>query len=122
MTHTHVEPTGTITRDSVLKALQRHIGKENGIPATKLVQEISHETVCEAAGTRLLRSVVSQLRDEGIAICAHPTIGYFIAQTSEELNMCCDFLRQRAMHSLKLESRLRKIPMQDLLGQLRVPT
>jgi len=111
-----------INRDTVLAALQRHIGRDNGATAAELVREIADDLLCDAAGERLLRSCVSELRNEGIAICAHPTYGYFVAATAEELDMCCQFLRSRAMHSLVLESRLRRIPLPDLLGQLKVPT
>ena len=71
---------------------------------------------------RHVRSLVSELRLEGIAICGHPRTGYFIAATAEELLETCAFLRARAMHSLVLESRLRRIPLGELLGQMRVPT
>ena len=30
----------------------------------------------------------------------------------------CRFLRGRALHSLQLEARLRKLPMQELVGQI----
>ncbi len=111
-----------ITRDTVLAALGRHIGQARGVSAADLVREITGDLFCEAAGERLLRSCVSELRGDGIAICAHPAHGYFIAETAEELNLCCEFLRSRAMHSLVLESRLRKIPLPDLIGQLTLPT
>jgi hypothetical protein len=111
-----------ISRDTVLAALRRHIGQANGITAPDLVREITEDLLCEAAGERLLRSCVSELRAEGVAICAHPAHGYFIAQTSEEVELCCRFLRSRAMHSLVLESRLRRISLPDLIGQLKLPT
>lgn len=111
-----------ISRDAVLQALSRHIGKARGISATDLVREITQDLLCDAAAERLLRSCVSELRGEGIAVCAHPKLGYFIAETPDEVELCCQFLRSRAMHSLSLESKLRKIPLPDLLGQLRVPT
>jgi len=66
--------------------------------------------------------MVSDLRDEGLAVCGTPRHGYYIAATPEELEETCAFIRKRAMHSLCLESRLRKIPLPDLLGQLHVPT
>ena len=111
-----------INRDTVLAALRRHIGQGRGVSAAALVREITNDMLCDAAGERLLRSCVSELRGEGIAICADPTRGYFIAETADELDMCCQFLRSRAMHSLMLESRLRRIPLPDLIGQLKLPT
>jgi hypothetical protein len=112
-----------INRENVTLALTRHVGKDKAITASALVREIVGETLhCDAAAERLLRSVVSELRGDGIAICANPAHGYFIAQTAEELEECCGFLRQRALHSLRLESRLRNISMADLMGQIHVPT
>lgn len=109
----------------VLAALARHIGQANGISAEDLVQEIigaSGDCDSDLFTTRRLRNYISELREEGVAVCGHPRTGYYIAETADELTESCNFLRARAMHSLTLESRLRRIPLPDLLGQLRVPT
>ena len=103
------------TADQLLAVLARHIGRGNGITAGQLAQALQ-------VPERRIRSWVSELRDDGNAICGTPRDGYFIAHTPEELEETCEFLRHRAMHSLHLESRLRKIPLSDLLGQLHVPT
>jgi hypothetical protein len=112
----------TITRDLVLAALTRHIGRAKGVRVQELVYEITGETLRSEGAERKVREIVSDLRESGIAICAYPGDGYYIAGTSEELEQCCAFLRSRAMHSLVLESRLRKIPLPELLGQLRLNT
>jgi len=111
-----------ITRDQVLTALSRHLGRRNGLPIARLVYEITAWSIPSRSAERRVRACVSELREEGIAICAHPARGYYIAQTPEELEQCCRFLRSRAMHSLVIESRLRKIPLPELLGQLRLKT
>lgn len=99
----------------VAAALSHHCGRGNGITARQLA--------CELGITdRQLRHFISDLREEGIAICGHPATGYYIANTAEELEGTCAFLRSRAMHSLALEARLRKIPLPDLIGQLRLNT
>lgn len=99
----------------VLKVLSGHIGALAGIKAGQLA---------EATGLpeRRVRACISELREDGVAICGHPTTGYYIAQTAEELDRCCQFLRARAMHSLTIESRLRRIPLPDLIGQIKLPT
>lgn len=99
----------------VLTVLSRHIGKVNGIPMRELEQQLDLEA-------RQIRHHISDLREEGHAVCGTPADGYYIAATPEELEQTCTFLRDRAMHSLRLESRLRNIPLPDLLGQLHVPT
>ena len=103
------------TNDQLVTLLSRHIGKGNGIGVKDIARQIG-------ANERHVRAMVSDLRDEGLAVCGTPRHGYYIAATLEELEETCTFLRRRAMHSLGLESRLRRIPLPDLLGQLHVPT
>lgn len=108
------------TTNDVMAALSRHIGAANGVTARALVREIVGD-----AGEyheRHLRHLISELREEGAAICATPRHGYFIAQTDDELTQCCAFLRSRALHSLRVEAQLRRIPLPTLLGQLNVET
>lgn len=100
---------------ALLNLLSRHIGKGNGIGVKQLAQQLD-------TPERTVRKLVSELRDEGHAVCGTPADGYYIAATADELQHTCDFLRSRAMHSLTLESRLRKIPLTDLIGQLHLPT
>jgi DNA-binding IclR family transcriptional regulator len=104
-----------MTTEQFLQVLSWHVGQAYGITARELAER------CGIA-EREVRRHVSELRDEGIAVCAHPRTGYFIAQTPAELDMACNYLRRRALHSLMLESRMRKISMAELLGQIKVPT
>lgn len=103
------------TSADLLQLLSDHVGSENGLPAKSL-------GVILGITERQVRELVSALRLEGVAVCGTPQTGYYIAANAAELDETCQFLRNRAMHSLQLESRLRKIPMPDLLGQLHVPT
>ncbi|ADE10446.1 hypothetical protein [Sideroxydans lithotrophicus] len=103
------------TSDQLLNLLSRHIGKGNGIGVKQLAEQLG-------TPERHVRTLVSDLRDEGHAICGTPKHGYYIAATSEELTQTCEFLRNRAMLSLGLEAKLRRIPLPDLLGQLHLPT
>lgn len=101
--------------DLLVYILTRHIGRANGITAAALAQTAGLEE-------REVRNKISHLREDGHAICAHPNSGYFIAANAEELEETCQFLRGRALHSLRLESRLRNIPMADLIGQMKLRT
>ena len=103
------------TKHQLLTALQAHIGRGRGITVRNLAGLLD----CHA---RQVRTLVTELRDEGIAVCGTPRDGYYIAATAEELEETCQFLRSRAMCSLTLESRLRKVPLADLFGQLHLPT
>jgi biotin operon repressor len=101
----------------VLNALGvAHRGKANGIHAKHLANKLGLEG---DHGLRALRKAISDLRETGIAIAGMPETGYFMAVTADELDeFCIKFLESRALHSLKLSSRLRRIPLQQLCGQL----
>lgn len=103
------------TKDDLLAALSAHIGRDRGITAAHVAGRLN-------VPARQVRSLVTELREEGVAVCGHPRTGYFIAATAQELEETCQFLRCRALHSLTLESRLRRVPLADLLGQLHLLT
>jgi biotin operon repressor len=105
----------SVTAADVLAVLQQHIGAHAGITAEALAVELD-------LLPRQVRGFISGLRREGYAICAHPSTGYYVAQEPAEIERTCAFLRARAMHSLELESRLRRIPLPELLGQIRLNT
>lgn len=92
-----------------------HHGRANGITCAALAQLLQ-------CSERVVRELVTELREDGRAICGHPSVGYFVAQTPAEIEETCAFLRARAMHSLVLESKLRGLPLADLVGQLRLKT
>ena len=71
------------------------------------------------AKPRAVRKAVSLLRMAGVPVCGNPASGYFYARTPEEVEETCLFLRGRALHSLKLEARLRKLSLPGLVGQVR---
>lgn len=96
----------------LLNILSNHRGANQGIHVDALVRL----TQLHARG---LRTLISQLRTDGVAVCGTPETGYFIAETPEELDQfCIKYLEARALHSLTLASRLRKIPLPVLAGQL----
>lgn len=103
------------TKADLLTTLSYHHGADRGVSAWALSKALD-------VPERLVRTWVSELREEGIAIAANPKTGYFIAETAAELEECCKFLRKRAMHSLVLESRMRRISLPDLIGQLHLRT
>ena len=105
-----------MTKSRVLAVLTFYIGKEYGIG----VERLAHEAGCTP---RQARALVSELREEGSHICAHPSTGYFMAANEEELDKYyIAFLEHRALHSLYLISRAKRIALPDLIGQLRLPT
>lgn len=103
------------SRTDLQALLQHHIGAENGATAKALAERLE-------CAERDVRFLITELRMDGVAVCGHPKTGYFIAASAEELERTCAFLRSRAMHSLTLESKLRHVPLPDLVGQLRLKT
>ena len=97
----------------LLNLLASHQGRERGINAADLAR-------LAGVPERHMRGLVSVLREEGIAICATPETGYYMAVTPDELQESCKFLHRRAMRSLVLASRMQKISLPDLLGQLKL--
>jgi hypothetical protein len=47
-----------------------------------------------------------------------PDTGYFMATSAAELDETCRYLRSRAVYGLLIESRMRRVSMPALLGQL----
>jgi biotin operon repressor len=104
-----------MTQHEVLQLLQKHIGRSNGVSADEIGRALDLEP-------RQVRKLISQLRAEGIAVCAHPTTGYYIADDPDDVLRTCEFLRKRAMHSLEIQSKLLKISLPDLIGQRHLRT
>lgn len=99
-------------RERVLTVLAEHVGREAGIGAQALA-------ITVGISLREVRHIVTALREEGIGVCGTPHTGYYMAQTADDIEETCQFLRGRALHSLHLEAQLRRIPLPDLLGQIR---
>ena len=104
------------TKHDVLQALQNHIGKANAVGGKELAG------FCGLSDTRPLRHITDELIEDGIALCSHPASGYWIAANAKELQETVDFHHGRAMHELQKVSKLSKIPLPDLLGQLHLRT
>lgn len=99
--------------NQMLNLLSHHQGREHGVSARDLA-------AISGLSPRRVRLFVSALRAEGIAICGTPATGYYIPVTPEELGESCAFLEHRALHSLRLLSRMKNVSLPDLLGQLRL--
>ncbi len=91
--------------------LSRHRGRERAIRAVDLARE-------SGLTERAVRHAVSDLRMDGAAVCAHPAAGYWMAASPEEFLDCEEFLRSRAMHSLTMLARMKRVALPVLLGQL----
>lgn len=102
-------------RHDLMARMVFHRGKGNGIKAADLAQKLG-------IPERQVRTLVSEAREEGTAICGTPQTGYYVAKTKEELQETMDFLMNRAKKSLHLASRLSNVPLADLAGQMHLRT
>jgi len=101
------------TKHDLMAAMLHHLGMENAISSRQLSIDLD---ITE----RKVRAFVTECRLEGFAICGHPKSGYFMARNQKELEETLNFLRHRALTSLKLASVLGNIPLGDLIGQLHI--
>lgn len=105
-----------VTIDDVIVAMSRHLGEANGIRAKDLAEQLG-------TNERHLRHLISELIFErGVAIVGRPGTGYYIARTPEEIERSVEFHRDRALHELKKASVLSRVPLPELLGQLKLKT
>lgn len=95
----------------LLNLLARHQGSDRGISGDLLAKQMCMEP-------RKLRALISTCREEGHAICGHPRSGYYVAVTEGELERCTAFLEHRAVHSLRMLARMRRVALPVLAGQL----
>lgn len=109
----------SITAETVLAALTRHIGRENGIQIETLVWEAAHKEPT-AGRQRKAREIVAGLRCRGHHICAHPNDGYYIAATADELDATCEWLLSRSMKTLTQIAAMKRTAVPDLRGQLNL--
>ncbi len=108
----------------MLAILTRHVGAHNACDMARLYEQVFNRPWNNKINdTRRLRRLVTQLRDEGVAICASTSStrgGYYLAATPGELNSFLDRSRRRALKILGREARMRRVSLAELLGQLRL--
>ncbi len=103
------------TKNDLAALMTKHIGKFNGISCMNIALALN-------ISQRDVRKLVTEAREDAIAICGKPDTGYYIASNREELQETINFLMDRARHSLSLASNLSRIPLADLAGQLHLRT
>lgn len=74
-------------------------------------------------GTRRLRSLITELRREGVPVCSVSTSeggGYYLASAGSELEDYCARIRTQALKKLKMEANLRRVALPELLHQIQL--
>lgn len=108
-------------RYKALSILSKHIGKHNAISMPVLYEKVFEErpeTVI--SGTRKLRTLITELRNQGEPICSSTDGGYYLAAVGSELNDYCDRMEHQAIRKLRIVSKIKKMTVQELCNQLNI--
>ena len=106
----------------ILMIMSGHVGQGKRIGMGELYERVFEETYDHRINdTRRLRRLITELRRDGVAICSVASKnggGYWLASAGSELETYCKNLRIRAIKILGMESRIRKITMSEMMGQM----
>ena len=112
------------TRELLLKEMTMHVGRSRAIGMGDLYERVFGRPYrSKINGTRALRKLVTDLREEGVAICSIADAdggGYYLASAGSELNDYCKTVRSRALKMLALESKLRKSTLPRILDEVQL--
>lgn len=108
----------------VLTVLSRHVGRHKAIGMGELYEEVFRKPWANRINdTRDLRTLITELRTNGAAICSTASKdgpGYYQPSAGSEMEDYLSRLRSRALRALALEAKLRRLTIEDLLGQLEL--
>ena len=106
----------------ILKELTLHVGTARPIGMGELFVRVFGEGWDNRINdTRQLRYLITELRDEGIPICSQVLRsggGYYIAAAGSELEDYCSKLEKQAIKKLSQVSKMRRMSLPTLMGQL----
>lgn len=82
-------------KQSILEVLERHVGRNNPIKASRLAEMLD----CPKTNTWVIREAIGDLIKQGSPILAttQPPEGYFLANTYQEVSDYCDSLKDRGI-------------------------
>lgn len=116
-------------REKLLKRLRdvmaRHHGRGACISMTALVPAVMGGFIIPMRRydqTRIVRSLVAALQEEGMPIVHKGGRGggYYVAATDEELNAEADWFHKRALSSLHREAVLRRTSVRQVVQQIEL--
>lgn len=105
--------------------MDRHIGRQRAIGMGELYELVFLKRWNNRINdTRDLRTVITELREQGAAICSYCSGdgkgGYYKPSAGSELEDYCRRLRKSALKKLILEAKIRRISKPEMLGQLEL--
>ncbi len=121
MKNTEAAATDT-WRARLMTELSRHVGEINAIGMAELYEAVYFKSWRHRINdTKLLRELITELRDEGVPICSASASsggGYYLAAGGSELT---NYLRRNEIRALKIlqrNSRIKRISLREYWGQM----
>ena len=106
----------------LMVAMSRHIGRTRAIGMGELFEEVYGKSWDHRINdTRSLRKLISETKEEGVPILSSSSTtggGYYLSGSDSEMDAFYEMRRKMALKILALESKMRKLAMPDLLGQI----
>lgn len=108
-----------------LAIITEHVGKDSAITSYQLLVEATGALIIpgrKVDQTRLIRSIVKQLRMDGHAIAGHAGFGggYYLARNDEELQDTIRWFHKRGLSAFAQEAALKKISLDELFEQYKL--
>lgn len=111
-------------KTKLLSVLVRHVGRTNAIGMGELFEAVFNKRWNNKVNdTRLIRSLITELRREGLPICSTMDSdggGYYIAAAGSELNDYLRRMERRALLILERNARIKRVSLPEYLGQMRL--
>ena len=103
---------------AILRILETHRGRENALSRDALFDCVNADCPLFPFSDRTIRKTIKHLITQHGAAIGSCHWGYFMAETSDEIEEVCRYYDSYGLSSLFVSSKLRKIEMRDYLGQL----
>jgi hypothetical protein len=108
-------------RYKALSILNKHIGKQKAISMQVFYEKVFNKCPATAiSGTRKIRLLITQLRNQGEPICSTTGGGYYLASAGSELDDYLSRLLSQAVRKLLIVNRIKKITIQELCSQIEI--
>ena len=108
----------------LLNELTHHVGEEHAADMGDLYRRVyQREWENKINHTRALRTLITELRQEGTPIASSSRRdggGYYLVRSGSELTDYLNRIQHRALKILAMASRIRKIGLPELLGQMQL--
>ncbi|NDY55810.1 hypothetical protein G3N56_03515 [Desulfovibrio sulfodismutans] len=109
----------------LLAELTRHIGRPRAIGMAELYEKaVGRPCGNRINGTRRLRKLITELREEGVAICSTAETdggGYYLASPGgSEFERYCAGLRAAGLRKLALEAKIRRRTLPGILSEIQL--